>query len=281
MFDSIVAAGQQRLRPIISTTLSTIGGILILTITDKLWEGLGVVLIFGLGFATVLTLVVVPIMYTLFEGLGYYIISAFRGPRWKEVPQGRSFFFSRRRHARLGLILVLCVQLLVLAAGFIQLAPGFTDVIRDTAFQAPSALKLLIEVSVFFIGLALKAMGILLFLMIPTWIGLVFFMAKRSREGYYVDVTSEGITVGSPVDRFFLQKSDITKIRKARFFPFIPSIHVYAGKHRIIIRKLIEATRVPDKKPLPVWFKEPAPKKSEIRESMMNLKRSLEEFLNK
>jgi len=281
MFDSIVAAGQQRLRPIISTTLSTIGGILILTITDKLWEGLGVVLIFGLGFATVLTLVVVPIMYTLFEGLGYYIISAFRGPRWKEVPQGRSFFFSRRRHARLGLILVLCVQLLVLAAGFIQLAPGFTDVIRDTAFQAPSALKLIIEVSVFFIGLALKAMAILLFLMIPTWIGLVFFMAKRSREGYYVDVTSEGITVGSPVDRFFLQKSDITKIGKARFFPFIPSIYVYAGKHRIIIRKLIEATRVPDKKPLPAWFKEPAPKKSEISESMLNLKRSLEEFLNK
>ncbi len=60
MFDSIVAAGQQRLRPIISTTLSTIGGILTLTITDKLWEGLGVVLIFGIGFATVLTLVVVP-----------------------------------------------------------------------------------------------------------------------------------------------------------------------------------------------------------------------------
>jgi hypothetical protein len=192
MFDSIVAAGQQRLRPIISTTLSTIGGILTLTITDKLWEGLGVVLIFGLGFATVLTLVVVPIMYTLFEGLGYYIISAFRGPRWKEVPQGRSFFFSRRRHARLGLILVLGVQLLVLAAGFIQLAPGFTAVIRDTAFQAPSALKLLIEVSVFFIGMTLKAIGILLFLMIPTWIGLVFFMAKRSREGYYVDVTSGG-----------------------------------------------------------------------------------------
>ena len=37
-----------------------------LTIIDELWEGLGVVIIFGLCFATVLTLVVVPVMYTLF-----------------------------------------------------------------------------------------------------------------------------------------------------------------------------------------------------------------------
>ena len=101
MFDAIVAGGQQRLRPIISTTLSTVGGILTLTIIDELWEGLGVVIIFGICFATVLTLVVVPVMYTLFEGLRYYIISAFRGPRLKEAPSGQAFFFSRRRYARI------------------------------------------------------------------------------------------------------------------------------------------------------------------------------------
>ena len=39
MFDAIVAGGQQRLRPIISTTVSTVGGIVTLTITDELWEG--------------------------------------------------------------------------------------------------------------------------------------------------------------------------------------------------------------------------------------------------
>ena len=92
IFEAIVAAGQQRLRPILSTTLSTIGGIITLTITDKLWEGLGVVIIFGIGFATVLTLVVVPVMYSLFEGLGYYVTSAFRGPRFQSMPQGTSFF---------------------------------------------------------------------------------------------------------------------------------------------------------------------------------------------
>ena len=65
IFDAIAAAGQQRLRPILSTTLSTIGGIITLTITDKLWEGLGVVIIFGIGFATVLTLVVLPAVWVL------------------------------------------------------------------------------------------------------------------------------------------------------------------------------------------------------------------------
>ena len=94
-----------------------------------------------------------------------------------------------------------------------------------------------------------------------------------------MDVTSEGITVGSPVDRVFLKKSDVTKIRQARFFPSFPSIHVYAGKHRIIIRKVIEASRVPDKKPLLAWLKEPAPDRSEIRESMLNLKKALEAYL--
>ena len=63
----------------------------------------GVVIIFGICFATVLTLVVVPVMYSIFEGMRYSIVSAFRGPRWKEAPKGTCFYFSRRRHIRLGL----------------------------------------------------------------------------------------------------------------------------------------------------------------------------------
>ncbi len=178
MFDAIVAGGQQRLRPIISTTLSTVGGILTLTITDELWEGLGVVIIFGICFATVLTLVVVPVMYSLFEGLRYYIISAFRGPRWKEAPAGRVFFFSRRRFARIGFFLIAIIQLLILISGLTALAPGFIDRIAAVTLQAPSLLKLVIEAGVFYIGIALEAGGVLTLLLVPTWVGLVFFMAK-------------------------------------------------------------------------------------------------------
>ncbi|MBW1866569.1 MAG: efflux RND transporter permease subunit, partial [Deltaproteobacteria bacterium] len=279
MFDAIIAGGQQRLRPIISTTLSTVGGILTLTITDKLWEGLGVVIIFGICFATVLTLIVVPVMYSIFEGIRYYIISAFRGSRWKEAPTGTSFYFSRRRYARLGFILVAVVQLLVLSGGVVMLLPGFVNTMTETAFQAPTMLKLGIEIAVFCIAMALKAAGLLFLLLIPTWAGLIYFMAKRSREGYYVDVTAEGVSVGSPVDRFFLKKDEILKIKPAPFFPSIPSILIYSGRRKIIIRKLVAAQRIPHKKPLFAWFAATAPSRMEIREGMTRLKKSLDTLL--
>ena len=281
MNDAIVAGGQQRLRPIISTTVSTVGGIVTLTITDKLWEGLGVVIIFGICFATVLTLVIVPVMYSIFEGMRYYIISAFRGPRWKIAPEGDTFFFSRRRYARLGVTLVAVVQLPVLVGGIMQTLPGLVDMITQTAFQAPTMLKLVIEVAVFCIGITLKATGFLAVLLIPTWAGLIYFMAKRSREGYYVDVTPAGVSVESPVDRFFLKKEEISKIELPPFFPSIPSIRIYSGRRRIIIRKLVAAKRIPGKKPLFAWLATPAPTRSEVREGMTNLKKALETLVGR
>ena len=279
MFDAIVAGGQQRLRPIISTTLSTVGGILTLTITDELWEGLGVVIIFGICFATVLTLVVVPVMYSIFEGMRYYIISAFRGPRWKEAPTGQVFFFSRRRYARIGFFLIAIVQLLILTRGLTALGPGFIDRIATVTMQAPSLLKLAIEAGVFYIGIALEAGGILALLLVPTWIGLVFFMAKRSREGYCVDITPEGVSVGTPVDRFFIEKKTITSIKTAPLFPVIPSLCIYSGRRRIVLRKLVTTAKVPEQKRLWTWLGEKAPGRSEIRNGMLELKQSLEILL--
>ncbi|MDY6790593.1 MAG: efflux RND transporter permease subunit [Thermodesulfobacteriota bacterium] len=279
MFDAIVAGGQQRLRPIISTTLSTVGGILTLTITDKLWEGLGVVIIFGICFATVLTLVVVPVMYSLFEGVRYYIISAFRGPRWKEAPVGRVFYFSRRRHARTGFFLIAIVQLLILIGGLAVLAPGFIHRIAGVTLQAPSLLKLVIEAGVFYIGIALEAGGVLALLLVPTWVGLVFFMAKRSREGYHVDVTPEGVSVGTPVDRFFIDKESITRIKTAPWFPVIPSLFIYSGRRRIALRKLITAAKVPRQRRLWTWFRKKAPARSDIKDGMLELKQSLENLM--
>jgi multidrug efflux pump subunit AcrB len=276
MFQAIVDGGQQRLRPIISTTLSTVGGIVTLTITDKLWEGLGVVIIFGICFATVLTLIVVPIMYSIFEGLRYYIISAFRGPRWKEVPKGHAFFFSRRRYALFGFVLVMLIQLVVLALGLSKGLPLLMTTIAESSFQAPTLLKLSIEIVVFGIKHLLQGIGVMLLLLMPTWLGLVFFMAKRSREGYFVDVTDQGVTVGSPVDRFFIPKNEITRIKTPPFFPRIPTIRIYAGKRRVIVRKLVERKGEPQKRPLFAWLRNRAPRRSEIREGMLHLKASLE-----
>jgi len=149
----------------------------------------------------------------------------------------------------------------------------------EVTLQAPSLLKLVIEASVFFIGAGLEAMGILALLLIPTWSGLIFFMAKRSREGYCVDITPEGVSVGTPVDRYFLSKDDITGIRTARLFPFVPSICIHAGRRKIVLRKLIAADTVPAQKRLWAWLRGKPPSRAEIRSGMLALKQALEKLL--
>ena len=277
MYDAIVAGGQQRLRPIISTTVSTVGGILTLTITDELWEGLGVVIIFGICFATVLTLIVVPLMYSIFEGMRYSILSAFRGPRWKEAPKGASYFYSRRRYARFALFFFLAVQSVVLVAGLGATVPSLVNTFSQTPFQAPSLLKLGIELAVFGMQMLLKILLLMTVLLIPTWVGLVYLMSKRSREGYFVDITSSGVTICSPVDRFFVKREAITKIEMGRWFP---SISIYSGKRRIILRKLLPGSGKPEKKPLGPWLAGKAPKRSEVRDGMHSLKKSLQDLMS-
>ena len=49
------------------TTLTTIGGLLPLALSGgPLWEGMAWLMIFGLIFATLLTLVIVPALYAIF-----------------------------------------------------------------------------------------------------------------------------------------------------------------------------------------------------------------------
>jgi multidrug efflux pump subunit AcrB len=68
----VVHAAQQRLRPILLTTATTIGGLLPLWFFGgPLWESMAVAIIFGLMFATALTLGVVPILYSLLFRVRY------------------------------------------------------------------------------------------------------------------------------------------------------------------------------------------------------------------
>lgn len=61
--DALVSAGKARLRPILLTTVTTVFGILPLAITQEVWRSLGFAIIFGLIGSTILTLVVVPVLY--------------------------------------------------------------------------------------------------------------------------------------------------------------------------------------------------------------------------
>jgi len=65
--EAVMQAGQTRFAPILLTTITTIGGVLPLTLSgSSLWGPLGWVIIGGLAVSTLLTLVVVPVLYTLF-----------------------------------------------------------------------------------------------------------------------------------------------------------------------------------------------------------------------
>ena len=60
-------AAQRRLRPILLTTATTMGGLVPLWLGGgPLFEAMAVAIIFGLLFATVLTLGFVPLLYSLF-----------------------------------------------------------------------------------------------------------------------------------------------------------------------------------------------------------------------
>ncbi len=63
---AVIEAAQQRLRPILLTTATTVGGLIPLWLGGgPMWEPMAIAIIFGLVFATVLTLGVVPILYSL------------------------------------------------------------------------------------------------------------------------------------------------------------------------------------------------------------------------
>ena len=64
---AIIESAQRRLRPILLTTVTTVGGLIPLWLGGgPMWEPLAIAIMFGLIVATVLTLGVVPVLYTLF-----------------------------------------------------------------------------------------------------------------------------------------------------------------------------------------------------------------------
>ncbi len=85
---ALVEAGVNRLRPVLLTTVTTCGGLLPLMLNisggAEFWQPLTGAIVFGLAFATVLTLVVVPCGYLL----------AYRLPQWLLVFCATAVVFS-------------------------------------------------------------------------------------------------------------------------------------------------------------------------------------------
>ena len=65
--EALMEAGRVRLLPILLTSLTAILGSLTI-IADPVWEGLAWAIIFGLSVSTILTLIILPLLYQTFEG---------------------------------------------------------------------------------------------------------------------------------------------------------------------------------------------------------------------
>lgn len=74
VLNSVVTAGRSRLRPVLMTTLTTILGMVPMAVSTgegaEMWRPLGVAVIGGLTVSTVLTLILVPVLFCSFAGVG-------------------------------------------------------------------------------------------------------------------------------------------------------------------------------------------------------------------
>lgn len=71
LYEAILNGGRSRLRPVLMTSLTTIFGLLPLALStgsgSETWKPLGASLVGGMTFSTFITLIIVPIIYSIFE----------------------------------------------------------------------------------------------------------------------------------------------------------------------------------------------------------------------
>ena len=88
--EAIALSGQSRLRPVLMTAFTTILGMVPMAISNsegsEMWQPLGIVVIGGLLVSTIVTLVIVPILYA---------ITSRHGDRNKEAENRKNFIFMQ------------------------------------------------------------------------------------------------------------------------------------------------------------------------------------------
>jgi len=71
LYDAVEDAGRRRLRPVLMTTLTTIFGMIPLAIRKgegaEIWKSLSISMIGGMTVSTLVTLILIPVVYTIYE----------------------------------------------------------------------------------------------------------------------------------------------------------------------------------------------------------------------
>lgn len=88
-WNSLVNAGAVRLRPIIMTSVTTIAGFLPMILSNSVatadWKPMATAIAFGLAFATVLTLFLVPVLYSIVDSITVRVTGKGEKTKAKEV----------------------------------------------------------------------------------------------------------------------------------------------------------------------------------------------------
>ncbi len=66
--EAYIQAGKERMQPIFLTSITTVVGMLPLSLSDEVWGGLGFAIVFGMTLSTVLTLVLIPCFLKFMPG---------------------------------------------------------------------------------------------------------------------------------------------------------------------------------------------------------------------
>ncbi len=82
--EALIEAGKTRLRPILLTTTTTIGGLVPTAVyatgANKMWQPMAITLMWGLIFSTFLTLFIIPCIYEIMADIKYLFIKKKREP---------------------------------------------------------------------------------------------------------------------------------------------------------------------------------------------------------